>query len=75
VAIDFDVLIAKGDSAALDEPQRRWGPGVFRVRGQTRRGCRVHLTVERAGVEVAHWRYELDGRLTEETPSAQRQPG
>jgi hypothetical protein len=44
----YGELIAPGP-AARAEAGGRWGPGDYDVRGRTRRGCCVHLTVERDG--------------------------
>jgi hypothetical protein len=62
-------LIARAEAAARAEAERRWGPGPYDVRGDTRRGCCVHLVVMRPGASPARWRYELDGRITDD-PSA-----
>jgi hypothetical protein len=64
--LDLGTLVSEGQAAGLEEALRRWGPGPFSVRGQTRRGCCVHLVVERDGAEVARWRYELDKRIVDD---------
>ena len=66
IMTDFDALIAEAEAAGTREALRRFGSATLRVRGETRRGCCVHLVVECEGAAVARWRYELNGTIVED---------
>ena len=70
-------LIATAEAASVREADRRRGPGGHSVRGTTRRGCCVHLSVIRADGAEFRWRYELDGSIVDEpaatVPALQRE--
>lgn len=67
-------LVACGEAAARAKAGRQWGQGDYDVRGDTQRGCCVHLIVRRGGELLARWRYELDGRIVDDH-AARRGPG